>query len=92
MSLLLFWVHQMNPKLPWMIGLLIDGTCSQAPAEARGAVKKTRRLPASVVGTLIQLCKMRPHLLSKFGQRAVYAAAVEQMSTKFLFQSSDCIA
>jgi hypothetical protein len=40
-------------------GLLIDGSCSKAAAEVRGAVKKTRRLPASVAGTVIQLCPRR---------------------------------
>jgi hypothetical protein len=35
---------------------------------------------------------MRPHGLAEFGQDAIQAVAVEQLSAKLLFQSSDRIA
>src|SRR5262249_435891 len=56
------------------------------------AQPKTVPLACEHRGPLVELCKKRPHRLSKFGQNTIHVVAVEQLSAKVLFQSFDGIA
>jgi hypothetical protein len=58
---------------------------------ARLSEKPCRSL-ARIARALIQLCKVRPQLLSELGQGAIYAIAVKQLPAKLHFQPLDRIA